>query len=90
MKVIRDLFFNPTILGYANRYDLTMNKAMMGAGSISSHFFANIRSGADLVNAWMQSGLATDSSKQSMFRAFDPDGQEWQLVDSKVVKGRRV
>jgi hypothetical protein len=90
MKVIRELFFNPTILGYAEQCDVTKNTAMMGGGSNPSHFFANIRSGADLVNAWLQSGLSNYPSKQSMFRAFDPDGQEWKLDASKVVKGTRV
>jgi hypothetical protein len=90
VKVIRELFFNPTILGYAERCNVDINKAMMGAGDNTSHFFANIGAGSDLVNAWLQSGLSANPSRQSMFRAFDPDGQEWQLVDSKIVTGRSV
>ena len=88
MTVIRKLFFNPTILGYAEQTDLATNIAMMGIGP--DRFFANYRGGLDLVNAWLQSGLSVDASKQSKFSAFDTDGQEWKLVDSKVVKGRRV
>jgi hypothetical protein len=90
VKVIRELFFNPTILGYASQCNATINTEMMGGGSNRSHFFANYASGADMVNAWLQSGLSRYSSMQTMFRAFDPDGQEWKLVNSKVVKGGRV
>jgi len=88
MQVIRKLFFNPTILGYAEGTDLATNVAMMGVGP--DLFFANYRGGLDLVNAWLQSGLSVEPSRQSKFSAFDTDGQEWKLVDSKVVKGRRA
>ena len=88
MRVIRELFFNPTILGYAEQCDVQMNTAMMGTGS--NTFFANYRAGSDLVNAWLKGGLSIAPAKQTMFRAFDTDGQEWKLVNSRVVKGSRV
>jgi hypothetical protein len=88
MRVIRELFFFPIILGYAEQTDIATNTAMMSA--VPDRFFANYRAKPDLINAWLQSGLSVDPSKQSKFSAFDTDGQEWKLVDSKVVKGRMV
>jgi hypothetical protein len=65
---------------------------MLGGGSIRSHFFANIQGGENIVDAWLHSALDGygGTSKESMFCAVDEDGQEWTIVDSKIVKGWKI
>ena len=44
------------------------------------------------MNAWLEAmdeyyGVEENESK---FRAVSPDGQEWQIKDSKIIRGRTI
>jgi hypothetical protein len=92
VRIIRELFFNPIVLGYSDHTRSVVNAAMLGGGNIRSHFFANVQNGENLVDAWLHSGLEGygGTSKESMFCAVDEDGQEWTLAGSKIVKGWKI
>ena len=93
VKVLRELFRNATLLGYSDFTGVAINNAMLGGGFIKRAFFQRITSSApssqEIVNAWMGTAKAgyTGNSLQLRFRAVGTDGQEWKLVDGKVVKG---
>lgn len=99
IRNIRELFANPTILGYAGSTGWKINDAMLGGGFIRPHFFANLRASgpgpynsATLVNAWMDAAKwgYGGSAMESLFRAIDADGRESRLSNGQVVSGRTL
>lgn len=96
VKIYRALFDNPVMLGYAGGTGFQINNAMLGGGFIRKDFFARVEelSGGDpdtLRHAWLETANwgygGTDMEK--LFRAVDEDGQEWQLENKKITKGRK-
>ena len=94
VRTLRELFGNPLILGYAGSTGWKINNAMLGGGFIKSAFFNRLgleRSATTVRNAWMATANQGygGGSIEGMFRAIDPDGQEWTLGKKKIVKGRK-
>lgn len=99
IKSMRQLFVNPTILGYAGSTGWKINDAMLGGGFIRTHFFANLRAAGSgpydsqtMVKAWMDAAAwgYGGGGMESLFRAIDNTGQEWKVVNKKVVAGRTI
>jgi hypothetical protein len=69
---------------------------MLGGGFITNHFFkrveGHITDPVAIRNAWMETALRGygGGSQEGIFRAVDPDGQEWKLLNRKIVKGRTL
>jgi hypothetical protein len=98
VKFYRALFDNPVMLGYAAGTGWRINDAMLsGGGFIAKDFFARVREKMDnnepnaARNAWLETAIAGygGTAMESMFRAVDMDGQEWQLEGKKIKKGRK-
>lgn len=100
LRILRELFDNPTILGYTGRTGWQISNAMLGGGFIREHFFANLCShypaahvdSEAFVDAWMQAAKAgyAGTPMESLFRAVDCYGQMWDLQRGEIVKGARV
>lgn len=97
IRTLRSLFDNPVILGFAGLTGWKVADAMLGGGFLRrKHFFNNVRGSVDdsagQCEAWMEAAQAgySDSSLESLFRAVDIGGQEWKLVDGKIVQGRKL
>jgi hypothetical protein len=100
VRMMRELFDNPTILGYAARTGWQINNAMLGGGFIKEHFFANLCNhypsahvdSEAFVDAWLHAAKTgyAGTSVADMFRACDHTGQMWQLKGGEIVKGDRV
>ena len=90
IRIIRQLFENPLILGFAGTTGNLMNIAML------NEFFKRVRSAhADqetIMNAWLEAmdGYYGGGENESKFRAISSDGQEWQIKNSQIVRGRTL
>lgn len=104
-ETIRTLFrlFGPhVLLGYASSTGAEITQAMLGGGFLRrGHFFENVASDpadpAVIRDAWLQAAIngyrgGTGSPKvdEKLFRAVDPDGQEWYAEAGKKVRGRKM
>ena len=97
MKVLRTLFGNHVLLGFAGSTGWAMVDAMLGNGFIKkNHFFDNVKGKTDdldaITNAWMKAAKAGYGSgaMADRFRAIDYGGQGWKLSDGKIVKWLKV
>jgi hypothetical protein len=99
VRWMRELFDNPTILGYAGSTGWKINDAMLGGGFIRANFFENLRRNTmapyyspDFVDAWMGAAQAGygGGPMEGLFRAVDAQGQMWELQGGKIVKGASV
>ncbi len=90
LKIIRQLFDNPLILAFAGVTGISMNNAML------NEFFKKIRSEhADqntIMDAWLRAmdGYYGGGENESKFRAISPEGQEWQIKNSEIIRGRTM
>ena len=90
IRIIRQLFDNPLIFGFAGTTGTLMNIAML------NEFFKRVRSAhADqktIMNAWLEAmdGYYGGGDNESKFRAISPEGQEWQIRNSEIVRGRTI
>ncbi|MBK7543449.1 MAG: hypothetical protein IPP10_17095 [Candidatus Competibacteraceae bacterium] len=89
IRILRQLFWNPLLLGYAAQCGVEINKVML------NRFFQRIQPGQNgpdaLLGAWMQAANSFYGGGpiEHMFRAVDVSGQEWKIVKAKIVKGRK-
>ena len=93
VRVLRKLFRNHTLLGFAGLTGQAIVDAMLGGGFMKkSHFFRQVEgdiADPDLVaQAWMRAAKAGygGGSIESIFRAVDYSGQGWMLRDGKIVR----
>jgi hypothetical protein len=90
IRIMRQLFDNPLILGYAATCGSAMNIAMV------TEFFKQVQSAyADqetIMNSWLEAmdHYYGGGENESRFRAVSPAGQEWQIKDSKIIRGRTI
>lgn len=100
------LFGPHVLLGFGGMTGIDMVDVLLGGSatdketgkswSVQKNFFANLedtKKDAEAVrNAWMQAAQAGHggSKIEGVFRAIDPDGQEWKLENNKIVRGRQI
>lgn len=103
VSTMRQLFGPHVLLGFSGSTGIGMVNAMLGAGFIEDphHFFARVAADPNdldlVVSAWMETakyGYGTGENERN-FRAWDADGQEWELASDSNKKcmirsGRKV
>lgn len=95
VRTMRRLFNQPLLLGFAGLTGWRIVNAMLGAGFIPANkaFFSRINTPGDSAqvrDAWMNTalcGYGGNASIEHLFRAVDPDGQEWKLSGKTIVRG---
>lgn len=97
LRMMRELFDNPTILGYTARSGWKITNAMLGGGFLRAHFFEQLRHrsthrSADFVSAWLGAAKAGygGSPMEGLFCAVDNEGQTWRLRGGEIVPGVAV
>jgi len=106
MTDLFSLFGPHVLLGFGGMTGIDMVDVLLGGGatvkdtgaswSLKANFFANLKDtkkDAEAVrNAWMQAALAGHGGTETegVFRAIDPDGQEWKIKNKKIVRGRQI
>jgi hypothetical protein len=100
------LFGSHVLLGFGGMTGIDMADVLLGgratdketgkSWSLKKSFFGYLKDtkqDAEAVrNAWMQAALAGHggSEIEGIFRAIDPDGQEWKIAHNKIVRGRKI
>lgn len=94
VRTMRRLFNQPLMLGFAGLTGWRIVNAMLGADFIPANraFFSRISNpgdAAEVRDAWMETALwgYGGGTMEDLFRAVDPDGQEWKLSKKQIVKG---
>lgn len=97
VRTLRTLFGNHVLLGFVGSTGWAIVDAMLGGGFMKTgHFFdrlsADKMDATAVRNAWMGAALQGygGGDLETRFRAVDPDGQEWQIVDKKIQAGRKL
>jgi hypothetical protein len=96
IRIIRNLFNNPLILGFSDLTGKKILNAMLGGSFIEKDFFdrveGNIHDIVAIRNAWMETAKAGygGNSFEERFRAIDSDGQEWKIVNKVIRKNRKI
>jgi hypothetical protein len=95
IQILRTLFGNHVLLGFAGSTGWQMVDAMLGNGFIKTDFFDRLvgskaENGDKVAAAWMETAKDGYGGgvNESKFRAVDWEGQEWELSGGKIVKGR--
>ena len=90
------------LLGYGGSTGAAITTAMLGGGFLKKgHFFDNLGDDQDdpaaIRDAWLQAalngyrgGTGDGSIDETLFRAIDPDGQEWLTKGGQKVRGRKM
>ena len=96
VRTMRKLFGQHLLLGFFDQTGWAVVDAMLGGGFMKTgHFFdrlsAETLDAVSVRDAWMNAALKGygGAEYEPRFRAVDPDGQEWQLRDRKIVRGRK-
>lgn len=90
IRTLRQLFSNPLLLGYSAKCGVAINNVML------ERFFQRVRPGQNgpqaILDAWMEAANSYYGGGpiEDMFRAVDITGQEWKIVGSKIIKGRKL
>ena len=100
------LFGPHVLLGFGGMTGIDMVDVLLGGSatdkdtgkpwSLKKNFFdflKNTKQDAEAVrNAWMQAALAGHggTKNEGIFRAIDPDGQEWKIANKEIVRGRKI
>jgi len=106
MTDLFSLFGPHVLLGFAGMTGIDMVDVLLGGSatdkttekpwSLKTNFFDRLKDtkqDAEAVrNAWMQTALEGHGGTQleGIFRAIDPDGQEWKIEKKKIVPGRKI
>ncbi|HAO32383.1 MAG TPA: hypothetical protein PLP22_11800 [Candidatus Competibacter sp.] len=90
IMTLRHLFGNALLLGYAAKCGVQINQVML------NRFFQRVKPGQNgpkaILDAWMQAANSYYGGGpiEDMFRAVDIAGQEWKIVNARIVKGRKL
>ena len=100
------LFGPHVLLGFGGMTGIDMVDVLLGGSasdkatgkswSLKKNFFTYLKDtkqDAEAVrNAWLQAAMEGHGGTklEGTFRAIDPDGQEWKIVNKEIVRGRKI
>lgn len=97
VRTLRALFGQHVMLGFAGSTGWRVVDAILGGGFITKeHFFERVRDKCDdlaaVRDAWMKTARAGygNGRLEGIFRAVDPDGQEWILRKGELMRDRVI